>query len=68
MRILWILVPAPFVGYLVAEWCRRALSDDPRLIRRLVAEQPITMITGLTIVGAAFSWVLFEVLRRFFPG
>ena len=68
MSILWILVPAPLVGYLVADWCRRAFSDDPRIIRRLVAEQPITMITGLTIVGAAVSWVVFAVLQRFFPG
>ena len=68
MSILWILVPAPFVGYLVAEWCRTAFSDDRRIIRRLVAEQPITMITGLTIVGAAVSWEFLEVVRRFFPG
>ena len=68
MSILWILVPAPFVGYLMAEWCRTAFSDDPRIIRRLVADQPITMITGLTIIGAAVSWVIFEVLRRFLPG
>jgi hypothetical protein len=68
MSILWILVPAPFLGYLVAEWCRMAFSDDPRLVRRLVADQPVTMITGLTIVGAVCSWALLEVLRRFFPG
>ena len=68
MSILWILVPAPVVGYLVADWCRRAFSDDPRVIRKLVAEQPVTMLTGLIIVGAAVSWVVFEVLRRFFPG
>ena len=68
MQILWILVPAPFVGYLVAEWCRRALSDDPRLIRRLVSEQPATMIAGLTIIGAGFSWVILVVLSRFLPG
>ena len=68
MTILWILVPAPFVGYLVAQWCRTAFSDDPGLIRRLVEEQPVTMLAGLTIVGALVSWALSELGRRIFFG
>lgn len=68
MRILWILLPAPLVGYLVAEWCRRAFSDDPRVLRRLVAEQPVTMLAALTIVGAAATWVVLEAIRRLFLG
>ena len=68
MSVLWILIPAPFVGYLVVEWCRMAFSDDPRLVRRLVAEQPVTMIAGLTIVGAAATWVVGEAVRLLFLG
>ncbi len=63
MSILWILLPAPLVGYLVVDWGRRAFSDDPRLIRRLVAEQPITMGTGLMIIGSAATWAIWEVVR-----
>lgn len=57
MSILWLLLPAPFVGYLVADWGRRAFSDDPRLIRRLVVDQPVTMLAGLTILGMGALWV-----------
>jgi len=64
MRILWILPLAPFVGYLVVDWGRRAFSDDPRLVRRLLAEQPVTMGTGLVIIGAAVTWALLQVLSR----
>jgi len=66
MSILWILLPAPLVGYLVVDWGRRGFSDDPRIIRRLLAEQPITMGTGLVIVGAAVTWALSEVFRAVF--
>ncbi len=66
MSILWILLPAPLVGYLVVDWGRRAFSDDPRLIRKLVAEQPVTMGTGLMIVGSAATWAIFMVLQGLF--
>ena len=66
MSILWILIPAPLVGYLVAEWCRTAFSDDPRLVRRLMADQPVTMLAAVTIVGAAVLWVVLEAIRRLF--
>ena len=66
MSILWILLPAPLVGYLVVDWGRRAFSDDPRLIRKLLAEQPVTMGSGLMIVGSATSWAIFMVLQGLF--
>ena len=68
LEILWLLVPAPFVGYLVAQWGRMAFSDDPKLIRRLVEAQPVTMIAALTIVGAAALWVTAVVVQRFVIG
>jgi len=64
MRILWILPVAPLVGYLVVDWGRRAFSDDPRLIRKLVTEQPVTMGTGLVIIGAAVTWALVQLVSR----
>jgi hypothetical protein len=66
VSILWILIPAPFVGYLVAQWCRTAFSDDPGVIHRLVREQPVTMLTGLTMIGALATWALSELGRRIF--
>ena len=68
MSILWLLIPAPFVGYLAAQWVRLAFSDDPKLVRRLVEAQPVTMLAGLTIVGAGVMWALAVVLSRIFLG
>lgn len=63
MEIVWILLPAPFVGYLIAESVRKIFSDDERLLRKILAEQPVTMTAGLTIVGSVVVWVVYEVAR-----
>ena len=64
MRLLWILLASPFVGYLVADWGRRAFSDDPRLILRLLEDQPVTMGTGLVMIGSVVGWILSELALR----
>jgi hypothetical protein len=66
MRLLWILIASPLVGYLVADWGRRAFSDDPALLPRLLRAQPVTMGTGLVIIGALVGWILSEVLTQVF--
>ncbi len=64
MEIVWILLPAPFVGYLVADSVRRIFSEDDRLIRKLFVEQPVTALATLTIVGAVVVWLVSEAVRR----
>jgi hypothetical protein len=63
MEVLWILLPAPFVGYLIADSVRKIFSEDDRLLRKVLADQPVTMTAGLTIVGSVVVWVVSEVAR-----
>jgi hypothetical protein len=63
MEIIWILLPAPFVGYLIADSVRKIFSDDERLLRKVLSDQPVTMIAGLTVVGSVVVWVVYEVAR-----
>ena len=65
MEILWILLPSPFVGYLVADSVRKIFSEDDRLLRKLLAEQPVTAVAALTAIGSVVVWALWEVLRSF---
>lgn len=66
MDIVWILLPAPFVGYLIADSFRKIFSDDERLLRKVLADQPVTMVAGFTIVGSVVVWVVYEVARGLF--
>ncbi len=62
--MLWILLPSPFVGYLVADSVRRIFSDDKRLLWRLCRAQPVTALAGLMIVGSVVVWAVSEALLR----
>ena len=62
--MLWILLPSPFVGYLVADSVRRIFSDDKRLLWRLCLAQPVTALAGLMIVGSVVVWAVSEALLR----
>lgn len=64
MEILWILLPGPIVGYLVADSVRKIFSDDDRLLRRVFAAQPVTMLAALTALGSVVVWVVAEVVLR----
>ena len=66
MSSLWILVPAPFVGYLVIEHFCRLFSEDRTLARTLIWSQPVTMIAAATALGAVVVWSLFEIGMRLF--
>ncbi len=63
MRILWILIPGVIVGLVIADGVRRIFSEDDQLVRRLVADQPATMLAAAAIVGSVVVWALLEVLR-----
>lgn len=65
MEILWILLPSPFVGYLVADSVRKIFSEDDRLLRKLLADQPVTAVAALTAIGSVVVWTVWEVVRRF---
>jgi hypothetical protein len=62
VRILWLIVPGFFVGWLVVDWLRRPFSDDPRLLRTWFHEQPVTVIAACTIVGSVTVWAVLSVL------
>jgi hypothetical protein len=64
MSALWILIPGPFVGYLVVDSFRKIFSDDDRLIRELFAAQPVTTIAALTALGSVVVWAVSEVVLR----
>ena len=64
MSALWILIPGPFVGYLVVDSVRKIFSDDDRLIRTLVAAQPVTMLAALTALGSVVVWAVSEAVLR----
>lgn len=66
MEILWILLPSPIVGYLVIDSVRTIFSDDDRLLRRVFAAQPVTMLAAATALGAVVVWVVWEVALRIF--
>jgi len=62
MRILWIVVPGFIVGVLVADSVRRIFSDDATVLRRLFAEQPVTMTAAATTIGSLLVWGILSVL------
>jgi hypothetical protein len=62
VKILWILVPAPIVGYLVIDSVRKIFSEDERLLRRVFEAQPVTMLAGATALGSVIVWAVVAVL------
>ena len=63
MSELWILIPAPFVGYFVIDHFRKLFSDDPKLVPQIFVSQPVTMIAVATALGAVAVWGLSEIAR-----
>ena len=62
MEILWILIPAPIVGYLLINGVRRIFSEDEQLVRKIFEVQPVTMVAGATALGSIIVWAVVEVL------
>jgi hypothetical protein len=60
--VLWIIVPGFFIGILVADSVRRIFTDDATVIRRLFADQPVTMTAAATIIGSILVWGVLRVL------
>ena len=65
MEILWILLPSPFVGYLIIATFRKAFSEDETVVRRIFAAQPVTMFAAATALGSVAVWAISEIVRRF---
>ncbi len=61
MKILWILIPSPFVGYLVIDSVRKIFSDDPKILRSVFAAQPVTMVAVATALGSVIVWAVSEI-------
>lgn len=64
MDILWILIPGPFVGYLVMDSVRKIFSDDADLLKRVFKDQPVTMIAAATALGSVVVWAVAEAVLR----
>ncbi len=64
MSILWILIPGPFVGYLLMDSVRKIWSEDDRALPRIFAAQPVTMLAAATALGSVVVWALSEAVRN----
>ncbi len=62
MKILWVMLPGVLVGFLVFESVRKIFSDDDKLVRRLFADQPVSMLAAMTIVGSTLVWAVLHAL------
>jgi len=62
VRILWIIVPGFFVGWLVLDWIRRAFSDDDKLVRKWMEAQPVTTTAACISLGSIVVWVVLMAL------
>jgi hypothetical protein len=65
VNVLWILIPSPFVGYLMIDSVRKIFSEDERLLRKLFSDQPVTMFAVATALGAVPVWAVSEVILRY---
>jgi hypothetical protein len=62
MEILWILPPGFVVGVLVFDSLRKVFSDDPMVVRRLLADQPVTMGAAATAIGSMIVWAALTIV------
>ena len=61
-----MLVPGPFVGYLVADSVRKIFSEDDELLKRVFKAQPVTMFAFVTALGSVVVWAVAEAVLRVF--
>jgi hypothetical protein len=61
-QILLLLIPAAVVGWFVLDWLRRPFSQDPKFLRKIFDEQPVTVIAACMIVGSGIIWVVLTAL------
>jgi hypothetical protein len=62
-EILLLMVPGFFLGWLILDRMRRPLNDDPKLMRKLLADHPATFIATCTVLGSVLIWAVLRVLR-----
>lgn len=60
--VIWIVVPGFFAGILLADSVRRIFTDDATLLRRIFAEQPVTMTAAATALGSVLVWGVLSIL------
>jgi hypothetical protein len=66
LSVLWILIPAPFVVYLVIDSVRKIFSEDETLLRTVFTTQPVTMLAGSTALGSVVVWSVSVAAVRLF--
>ena len=62
VSILLIVLPGFVVGLLVMDSVRKIFSDDSTLLRRLLSDQPVTMIATATALGSVLVWSVLRIL------
>jgi hypothetical protein len=60
--VLLIVIPGFFVGLFVMDSVRKIFSDDATLLRRLLENQPVTMVATATALGSVLVWAVLRVL------
>lgn len=60
--VLLIVVPGFFVGLLLADSVRRIFTDDATLLKRIFADQPVTMTAAATAIGSILVWGVLSIL------
>ena len=65
MEVFWMMVPGFVVGVLVFDSVRKIFTDDATVTRRILKEQPVTMIAAATIVGTVLVYGALNLLRVF---
>jgi len=60
-----MMVPGFVVGVLVFDSVRKIFTDDATVTRRLLTEQPVTMVAAATIVGTVLVYGALNLLRIF---
>jgi hypothetical protein len=58
----WILLLAPPLGVLVIWWVLKPFSDNPRFVRELFEEMPVTMFAASSMAGAIILWLVLQIL------
>lgn len=55
-------MPGFFVGWFVVDWMRQPFSEDETLLRRWLAEQPVTVVAVCTSLGSLVIWAVLMIL------
>lgn len=62
LRVFMIMIPGLVVGALIMDSVRKVFSEDDRLLRKIFADQPVTMIASAVTIGSIVVWGVLSIL------